>query len=281
MKFMSKTAAFMAAILVAACGGGGGGGSTQANTAPAPTASLLSVSPATGATVTANSIDGVPITVKFSVTDALTSDTSKVALSCNNNPVPFKSASSLSADGKTMTVVFSPTAVPALVGQNYQCTLSGDLTVTGPGGTGATHGNTSFGVTSTCTAPTVWTPSINICVTPTLVGATGFYQLPANCTSTTQSCFKDSVPKMSAVAAGSSTTWLAFLNNAGRWGLLPFQTKDGSAVGVTDTTGGYSVELDRFWGNPDGSVTIHQKGISTAVCWNITTAGAETQASCP
>lgn len=284
--FVSRIAVLVAAVFVAACGGGGGGGApTPTPTASPPTAALLSVSPATGATVKANTISDIAITVDLTVIDATRSDASKASLLCDNNPISFTSASSLSADGKTMSLTLTPKAVTALVGATYQCTLSGDIVTTGPGGTVTTTGSTSFGVTSTCTAPAVWTQGINTCVKPLLVAATGFYKIPANCTSAVQSCFKDSVSQMSAVdggvdSSGDSITYLAFLNNSGYWNVLPFHTKDGTRAGP-DITGGYAVELDTFWGAGGGGVITHQKGVQSWVCWNISEVGQATQVTCP
>ncbi len=292
--FVSTAAALLAAILMAACGGGGGGGSSSAPapSGPAPTASLLSVSPATGETIKANAIDEVTITVELTVTDATKSDASKISLQCDNAAITFTSTSSLSGDGKTMAVTLAPAATSSLVGATYQCTMSGDVVTTGPGGTVPTTISTSFSVASTCTAPAVWTQGINTCVTPIGVLATGFYQLPAGCTQATQACFTSAVSSLSAADSGGTdstgghVTWLAFRNTTvagnvtGLWNILPFHTKDGTRAGTNnpDISGGYTVELDAFWGSEDG-VIIRQK--DTMTCSDISVAGSVTRTATP
>lgn len=128
--------AVITAGLLAGCGGSGSGGTTPDDSVPdgpavmpEPTARLLSLSPANGETVTS---DVKPVIV-LSVTHASAiNPTSGPTLLCNSRKIPFTQASSLSADGKVMTITLSPQAGAILLGES--CTVSGEITPTGQGG---------------------------------------------------------------------------------------------------------------------------------------------------
>lgn len=287
IKLASLCAVFMIA-LVSGCGGGGGGSpatpTPTTTQAPAPTASL-SAAPST--TLVASDGSGLSIVIKLSITNADSSDASKLVLLCNNKPILFTSNSVVVSGVSTSTIV--PT-VSLTIGEN--CTLSGDITTTGAGGSVKTPISTAFTVASSCTAPAVATPGINACVTPMGINAVktmGFHQLPAGCTQSTQQCFKDAIPHMAAADSGGTNstgdhiTWLAFRNTTvvgsitGLWNVLPFYTKNGLRA-AADIGGGYTDEIDGVWGSSNG-VIKRQKNSQT--CFEITVAGTATSIACP
>src|SRR5487761_2608562 len=112
MKAMIASFTLASTLLLAACGGGSGGtsGGTSAATAPPPslpTAGNPVYSPTVGAP---NVPTNVIPTLTLSVTNASGTDGGAATFQCNNQMIVFKSASSLSADAKTVTVTFTPAA---------------------------------------------------------------------------------------------------------------------------------------------------------------------------
>ena len=291
---VTKCAVIMAAIALTSCGGGGGGGdagNTSVSTTPPsgptpipkPTASLLSITPATGARIVSNDGSGISVVFKLTVTNADTSDASKLSFLCNSKVTAFTATSPVASGVSTSTII--PTSNLAL---GERCTVSGDITTTGAGGSVKTPVSTSLSVVSSCVAPacvagSVWTPSMNTWVAPKMVRASYFYQLPANCTQSTQQCFKDAIPHMSAVdsdgtnSTGDHTTWLLFRGSSSLQNVLPFYTKNGLRA-YADITGGYTSEIDGVWGSAHG---IIERQKSSQTCFEITVAGAGTPIACP
>ena len=157
LRLALATAVLAATLGLAGCGGGGGGGTPvtvpspgtggvippPVITVPDPTpltqAALSSVAPAAGATGVARDIAPV---ITLAVSNATSSDGTKLALVCNARAVPFTSASVLSADAKIITVRLTPQTGAILAGET--CTLNGSITTTGTtGSTGAV--NTAIG----------------------------------------------------------------------------------------------------------------------------------------
>ena len=140
-------------VFLASCGGGGGGGTPTPAPTPTPTptpvpqVTLSSVVPASGAAGVARDVKPV---ITLTVTNATASDGSKLALICASRTITFTAASALSTDAKTMTVTLTPQASAILTGDN--CTLAGDVTTTGAGGTAKTSINTSFSIYATTVA---------------------------------------------------------------------------------------------------------------------------------
>src|SRR3989344_2806649 len=306
IKLVGLCAVFMTALVLFGCGGGGGGGGALSSTTPtptpsaplAPTATLASVTPASGATDVATNVSPV---FNLSVTDAASSDASQLSLLCNSKTVAFTSASALSTDGKTMTVTLTPTTGAIVLSD--LCTISGDITTTGPGGTVITTVGISFSVVApTCTAPAIWTPGINTCVSPMGVKVVGTNQLPVGCDSSSFQCFKDAVESgaVKAVASGGTDNtgppivFLYFKNTTatakttGLWNVLPFHMADGSYSWV-DIPGGFTDEIDAVWGSPKGAI-FHTKitglcyewAYDTKMKWVIDGAkGINTPTACP
>lgn len=133
--------AMAVALLLSACGGGGGGGGAVTSPTPLPTATLSSTVPAPGETGVAR---GVKPAITLAVSNATSSDGSKLSLLCTSRTISFTSASALSADAKSMTVTLTPQADAILAGDN--CTLSGDVSTIGSGGTVKTTISTSFSI---------------------------------------------------------------------------------------------------------------------------------------
>jgi hypothetical protein len=134
-KLMSLSAVFMivSVLAVSACGG-----KKSAATSDPTTASLSSVVPASAATnVTANT----PVVFTLAVNNATSSDGSQLSYQCNSATVLFTPASALT--GNTMTVTLTPTAT-AQIFTVIPCTVSGNITTTGPGGSVTTAINLSF-----------------------------------------------------------------------------------------------------------------------------------------
>ena len=156
-------AVFLAATLgLASCGGGGGtadagsgtggsgtgignggGGTSPVITVPDPAAltlaALSSLAPASGATGIARDITPV---ITLAVRNATSSDGAKLSMVCNTRAIPFTSASALSADAKTMTVTLTPQAGAILAGD--ACTMTGNVSTSGPKGSVNTTIGTSF-----------------------------------------------------------------------------------------------------------------------------------------
>ena len=149
--FKLMVSGFALAALVA-CGGGGGGTSTPSPTpvptpAPTPTptpiplpqATLSSVVPANGATGVARDVKPV---ITLAVANATSSDGSKLSLISTSRTITFVATGALSADAKTVTVTLTPQTGAILAGDI--CTLTGDVSTTGTGGTTKTAISTSF-----------------------------------------------------------------------------------------------------------------------------------------
>lgn len=150
-KFTDLFTVAIAVALLSACGGGGGGGGTTPGSGgttpsapaptPLPTATLSLIVPATGEAGVAR---GVKPVITLAVSNATSSDASKLSFLCANRTITFTSTSAFSADAKSVAVTLTPQTDAILAGDT--CTLSGDVSTTGPGGTVKTTISTSFSI---------------------------------------------------------------------------------------------------------------------------------------
>lgn len=130
-RFATAGSVLAVSLLLVACGGGGSSSSGGGVTPPppaAPTISLTSVSPASGATDVA--VDAKPV---FTFAEAnVTSLNSTTALSCNNKEVKYGVMVDLTSKPGVATMTFTP-IVPFNNGD--VCTMDSSLTASGAGGT--------------------------------------------------------------------------------------------------------------------------------------------------
>lgn len=143
-RFATTFAVFLTALTLAACSGGGGSGGTVAPPPPLPTATLSSIAPATGEAGVARTVNPV---ITLAISNAASSDASGLSLACTSGTISFTAASAVSADAKSLTVTLTPQTNAIVPGD--ACTLSGDVSTTGSGGTVKTAINTSFSVYTT------------------------------------------------------------------------------------------------------------------------------------
>jgi len=92
-----------------------------------------------GATGVARDVKPV---ITLTVANATSSDGSKLSLLCTSRTITFTSVSTLSGDAKSMDVTLTPQAGAILAGDT--CSLTGDVSTTGTGGTVKTAIGTSF-----------------------------------------------------------------------------------------------------------------------------------------
>ncbi len=143
-KWLSVIVTLASTLVLASCGGGGGGG-TAVTPTPTPTqtpqATLASIVPASGATGVARDVKPV---ITLTVANATSSDGSKLALVCGGKTIAITAVSVLSADTKSMTVTLTPQGGAVQAGDS--CTLAGDVSTAGAGGTAKTTISTAFSI---------------------------------------------------------------------------------------------------------------------------------------
>jgi hypothetical protein len=146
-KWMSIMVTLAGTLGLAGCGGGGGGGATAVTPTPTPTptpqATLTSIVPSTGATGIA--LDIKPV-ITLAISNATSSDATALSFVCSTRKIAFTSAAVLSTDGKTGTITLTPAASSVLAGDS--CSITGDVSTSGAGGTVKTTVNTSFSIFS-------------------------------------------------------------------------------------------------------------------------------------
>lgn len=192
----TKSALFLIAFVVAlallvlpGCGGGGGNSGPSVTPVGPPTATLLSVTPASGAT---NVAENVRPTFEFGTNFSAQSTGSGLVFLCSGRVVMFGQGSS--STEKTSTLTLDPTFGAVVVGD--VCTVKGPVVTTDNAGiTVTTQVDLTFTITlprPQCEAPAVRIPGLNVCLYPSAIEVAGTHQLvPATCVFPSQSCFKD------------------------------------------------------------------------------------------
>lgn len=149
-RVLAATALVAATLVLGACGGspGGGGGTTGSIVVPDPAAltlaTLLSVTPASGATGIVRDVKPV---IVLGVKNATSSDGTKLLLVCAGRTIAFTSSSALSADATNMAVTLTPQAGAILAAD--ACTLNGNVSTSGASGAVNTSIATTFSVLAT------------------------------------------------------------------------------------------------------------------------------------
>ncbi len=242
----------------------------------APTITLASVTPAQGAVdvpTTAN------VAFVYNYTNATSFAPGIVSASCNGTAVASSASAPVDDAGKQqVTVKVNVSAMPNSTG----CTVSlNTVTATGTGGSK----NASTVITSfTTIAAAAWWPPKNVAPMGTKVFGTDLTQLPADCTSETQQCWKDLVMSGAIKFVSTSATMVGFNNrpivianfydakmgNNGPYGLYHTHlvyADTGEKVGGNDiTNGGMAVDLDWNVGNAEGELF---RDLRDGACWQL------------
>lgn len=283
------------------------------STSDAPTAQVTHITPENGSghVILDQNFGGATVNFQLAVTNATSSDASKLSFLCNGRVISFTTFSNfqlnpttLANDGKYMNVQVTPLLSTA-IHDGDTCTVSGDIATTGTNGTVKTAVSTTFSVvapraTPTCIAPQFLSEN-SVCVYPIGVKAIGTIQLPVECflAFVSAGCFKDTVQftvdAVKFVATGvmvsSRPTMVAFykqdygVGTQPQWGVA-LAYADSNALLVNTHNNilmAISVEIDWVMGTANG-IVFHEKatGQCHAAVWD---GAAEnwvvTNAACP